>query len=357
MSIFRPLLEDVVEADVAQLVADAQNEGLSVEFKRDMYGNADADRKEFLKDLSSFANSAGGHLVIGIEEAQGVAIAVVPIVGDSDATLQRLEQIARTGIEPRIVGIRMRAVPTATGGFVCVIRIPRSWNPPHRVSLQNSNRFYLRSSAGAHEASVEELRAAFANGADMHDRMSDYVRDRVQKIADNEGVVPLAQGSGADGRLAIHILPFAAFSGGSQIDVAAARDVAELLQPLASTGNSRINFDGFMLVRTAEVPHGYTQVFRNGVIEATKARVVAPHGQVMRVPMRSFVEPIYARLPTYMRALQALGVPPPFGLSISLIEVENAVLGIGDVWGEEDQHPIDRPNLILPMQIVADFWR
>ncbi|MER8552749.1 ATP-binding protein [Mesorhizobium sp. M1217] len=360
MSIFQPVLEDVAEVDVAELVADAQHEGLSLEFKRDMYGNSDADRKEFLKDLSSFANSAGGYLVIGIDEDQGAAIATTPIAGDSDAALQRLEQIARTGIEPRIVGIRMRAVPMAAGGFVYVIRTPKSWNPPHRVSYQNSNRFYLRSSAGAHEASVEELRATFANGAAMHDRMSEYVRNRIQRIADNEGIVPLAREDGTEGRLIIHILPFAAFSGGSQIDVAAAREVANLLQPLGATGRSRINFEGFMVVRTAEVARGYTQVFRNGVIEATKVRVISLHQQqvnqqVLRVPTRAFVEPIYARLPSYMRALQALGVPPPFGISISLIEVANAFLGIGNFWDEENQQPIDRPNLVLPMQIIADF--
>ena len=353
MSIFRPILDDIGEVDVEQLVADVQHEGLGVEFKRDMYGNSDADRKEFLKDLSSIANTAGGNLVIGIDEHQGAAVAISPIAGDSDVTLQRLEQIARTGIEPRIVGIRMRAVPIGTSGFVYLIRIPRSWNPPHRVSFQNSNRFYLRSSAGAHEANVEELRAVFANGADMRDRMSNYVRDRVQKIADNEGVVPLAQDNDADGRLVVHILPFAAFSGGSQIDVSTAEDMANLLQPLGSTGSSRINFDGFMVVRTADVPRGYTQLFRTGIIEATKVRVVVRREQAMTIPSRSFVEPIYARIPTYIQALQALGVPPPYGISISLIEVAGATLAIDSLG--EDQYRIDRPILVLPMQIIPDY--
>jgi predicted HTH transcriptional regulator len=32
---------------------------------------ADADVREFLKDVSSFANTAGGHLIIGMDEAGG----------------------------------------------------------------------------------------------------------------------------------------------------------------------------------------------------------------------------------------------------------------------------------------------
>ncbi|MGK9287019.1 AlbA family DNA-binding domain-containing protein [Sinorhizobium meliloti] len=355
MSVFKPILEEVVEADVLQLIADGQHEGRNIEFKRDMYGNADADKKEFLKDLSSFSNSAGGLLIIGIDEAQGIAAAVAPIAGNSDAALQRLEQIARTGIEPRVVGIQMRAVPIAAGGFVYIVRVPRSWNPPHRVSYQNTNRFYLRSSAGAHEASVEELRAVFSNGADMREKMAAYINERTHKVGENAGVVPLAHGPGLEGRLVLHVLPFAAFAGGAQIDVSEAQNLSNLLQPIASTGNRRINFDGFMVVRNG-VPHGYTQVFRNGIVEATKVRITAEHPHGWRIPMRSFLEPIFERLPSYIRALQALDVPPPFGVSISLIEVEGSFLGANNnALGFEDQNAIDRPTLILPMQTISDF--
>ena len=87
MSIFKPNLIDVVEADVGHLVEDAQAEGVHLEFKRDSYGNADADKKEFLKDLWSFANSSGGHLLIGVDEAQGVASAVSSVPGDPGVAL------------------------------------------------------------------------------------------------------------------------------------------------------------------------------------------------------------------------------------------------------------------------------
>ena len=164
MTIFRPNFSDIDEGDVEQLLTSGQAEGVQVEFKRDIYGNSDSDKKEYLKDISSFANTAGGHLLIGIDENQGIASAISPFQGDPDAALQRLEQIARTAIEPRVFGIQMKAVPLTSGGSIFVIRIPKSWNPPHRVSFQGTNRFYLRSSAGAHEASVEELRAIFSNG-------------------------------------------------------------------------------------------------------------------------------------------------------------------------------------------------
>jgi len=224
------------------------------------------------------------------------------------------------------------------------------------VSYQGTNRFYLRSSAGAHEASVEELRAIFANGAGMHDRMNSYVKDRLARIANGEGVVPLAVGEGLEGTLVVHIMPFAAFAGDVQIDVGEAQAVSNLLQPLGIVGNPQINFDGFMVVRNGDVAHGYTQLFRNGIIEATKVRITAQDDrQVWRIPMRTFMEPIYQRVPSYLLAMQALGVSPPFAISIAVLGVQGSFLGISNnLWQYDDQRRIDRPNLILPAQVIAD---
>ena len=110
-----------------------------------------------------------------------------------------------------------------------------------------------------------------------------------------------------------------------------------------------------MVVRQGEVAHGYTQLFRNGVIEATKVRVTGPaNQQAWRIPMRTFVEQIYERMPSYLRAIQALGVSPPFAVSIALHGVQGSTLGIrADFW-DEDQRSIDRPTLILPTQVIAD---
>jgi predicted HTH transcriptional regulator len=44
-------------------------------FRRQSRARAgDADKKEALKDITSFANSAGGHLIVGMEETDGVPV-------------------------------------------------------------------------------------------------------------------------------------------------------------------------------------------------------------------------------------------------------------------------------------------
>jgi hypothetical protein len=106
--------DSISEVDLQALIDVGATEGLLLDFKRTAYGRSDADVKEFLKDTTSFANTAGGHLIIGMDENAGAASALAPLVGiDADAELQRLESLLRDGVEPRISGVRMRAVTIA----------------------------------------------------------------------------------------------------------------------------------------------------------------------------------------------------------------------------------------------------
>jgi predicted HTH transcriptional regulator len=134
MSLSSISFDDISERDLRDQIQAGVPEGILVDYKRDLYGRSDADVKEFLKDVSSFANTAGSHLIIGIDEAAGVPTAIAALSGiNPDQELQHLESLARDGLEPRVVGLRMKAVPISSGGFVIVLRIPKSWNPPHRV--------------------------------------------------------------------------------------------------------------------------------------------------------------------------------------------------------------------------------
>ncbi|MBW3617138.1 MAG: ATP-binding protein, partial [Proteobacteria bacterium] len=159
MSVSRSNFADVSEADLRSLIAAGTPEGADLEYKRDMYGGSDADVKEFLKDVSSLANSQGGHLLIGVDESAGAASALAPLPGDPDKEVARLENLIRDGIEPRLTAF-VRAIPTGTG-FVIGIRVARSSYPPHRISARKTNRIFVRGTSGSYEASIDELRTMF----------------------------------------------------------------------------------------------------------------------------------------------------------------------------------------------------
>ena len=168
MPIDRTNFDEVSEADLEELILAAVPEGQAIEYKREPYGKSDAEKKEALKDVSSFANTAGGHLIIGMQARKGIAKQLTGLpIEDADALLERMEALIRSGLQPRILGIRMRPIKLGTGGCAIVARIPKSWNPPHRVTAGGSSRFWIRNSAGAHEADVEELRVMFNLAADL----------------------------------------------------------------------------------------------------------------------------------------------------------------------------------------------
>jgi hypothetical protein len=54
-------LHDVSEADLNDLIQAGRPEGLAMEYKRDPYGNTDADKKEALKDITRDSPDAGSH--------------------------------------------------------------------------------------------------------------------------------------------------------------------------------------------------------------------------------------------------------------------------------------------------------
>ena len=60
------LYQGIIEADIRTLLDAQIPEGKLLDYKRELPGSKDADKKEFLFVGSSFANASGGHLVYGM---------------------------------------------------------------------------------------------------------------------------------------------------------------------------------------------------------------------------------------------------------------------------------------------------
>lgn len=58
--------EAIAEADLLALISNAVSEGRTIDYKRELPGNSDGEKKEFLADVSSFANTSGGDLIFGL---------------------------------------------------------------------------------------------------------------------------------------------------------------------------------------------------------------------------------------------------------------------------------------------------
>jgi hypothetical protein len=128
MALLHIPLAQIDEARLQALIAAGAAESRTIDYKRTIYGNAHADHSEFLADTSSFANTSGGDLVLGMAATNGIPTAITPLSMPMDPEILRLEQIARGGLQPRIADIAFHAVPIQAGGSVLVIRVARSYN-------------------------------------------------------------------------------------------------------------------------------------------------------------------------------------------------------------------------------------
>src|SRR5215472_1906984 len=169
-------LDQIDETQLQRLIDGRASERRDIEYKRAIYGNADKDYGEYLADISSFANTIGGDIIIGMNAKAGIPTSFEPLEIDPDAEILRLENVARSGLQPRIYGFAIREILSATGGFVLVVRIPRSYNQPHRIVRQGAghHRFYARSSAGKYEPNVDELRLLFGRAPQLSDRIRNF---------------------------------------------------------------------------------------------------------------------------------------------------------------------------------------
>jgi hypothetical protein len=179
-------IDTIDEAALQRLIKNQVSEGRDLEFKRELPGGGDEATREFLADATAFANASGGDIIFGMDEANGAAADLLGLeVDDPDAAILRLEGKLQTGVDPRLIGVRMRWVPLANGRGALVLRVAGSVSAPHRVTFRNGARFYGRNSRGKYELDVHDLRHAFNEAAQLPQQFRQL---HAEAIAASQGV-------------------------------------------------------------------------------------------------------------------------------------------------------------------------
>jgi hypothetical protein len=261
-------VDDLTGDDLRALVDNGAQEGKTLEYKRDLPGGSDEQKREFLADVSSFANAGGGYIVFGIEEDGGQAKSVVGVkIEDLDRERLRLEGILRSGLEPRLPAVEIRAVPC--GERLClVIHVAKSWSAPHRVTFREHSKFYSRTSAGKYPLDVQELRLAFTGSEVVAERIRRFREDRLAQIVARDTPVPLAAGACA----VLHVVPLQGFASGVMLDLQELGEARTVCPPGYRGFRDHINLDGLVHC-SGDVGDGYAQIFRSGAIEFVSTEV------------------------------------------------------------------------------------
>lgn len=344
-------VDQLTEADLDALVVAQAEESRTLDAKRDAYGGSDNDKRELAKDLTAFANTMGGDILVGVDENEGRLTSIPGLSGDADKLILRYQQIALSSITPRIPGIEFQPVRLKTGNFVLVIRIPRSGFAPHRVEL-NDYRFWYRAGSLSAKYDVDELRRAFLAGPEYSQRARGWRADRLQRIIANEAPVRLVQTDS----FCVHVLHRDVFAG-ARLTMPELRGQASLLTGFTGFRPNLDGLAGHVTAAGATAATKYTQLGKDGSFEFVCANVV---GHIEETDRGIYVDTIERQLrDAVIRAFsiaRSLKLQGPFTVFAALTGV-SGVRYVSRVHGDDAEHTgapgFDR-DIVATSELIVD---
>jgi hypothetical protein len=172
--------------DLQKLVTEQVQEKDTIEYKRDMYGNSDSDKREMLKDITSLANHHGGYLLIGIDEnEEGIPTNIVGIEPNND--VERITSCCLNSIDKRVIGLDVKDISTGNGRVVIVMSIPESINAPHMVTHSGLYQFWKRHGRQKDRMTIDEIGEAFDRRLSNRNRLERFQFTRNAEILEDIG--------------------------------------------------------------------------------------------------------------------------------------------------------------------------
>lgn len=170
-------MEDAIRA----LVQRGTPESLVLEYKERYPKEAEkkGTNKEIAKDISAFANGAGGQVIIGVAEdkkRKGFP-AGAPGVEAAGEEAQRIEDVATGAISPKIGPLRVLPVAKkgdASRGFV-IVSVPQSISAPHMVVADKDYRYYTRRNLKSEPMREDEVRLLYETRYRALERVDDFL--------------------------------------------------------------------------------------------------------------------------------------------------------------------------------------
>jgi hypothetical protein len=354
-------LDRIGEADIQRLLSMGVTESVYLDYKQETYGDAGNDRSEFLADISSFANTLGGDLVIGVAEANGLPTSLTPFAGDFDAEKLRLEQVAISGLEPRISNLRIHSVPIKVGGHVIIVRVPRSFIPPHRVIARDSNRFWARAGTMKYQPNVEQLRRLFNDAPHLTERIRTFQTDRLIKITAGDTPIPM---NPIIGKVVVHVIPVPAFADGRMVDIVSVisrgGQLPIPLDDLDMPATGAVNLDGYVNYVNwggqTSSRQAYAQFFRNGAIEGV-GELRNDDGVNSRFIGGHFTRLIVTHVRQYLQVLKFYEMGLPVYIFLSFCSGAKTVYRYAspEGFGWHETKPLGREIAAFPEIYVDNF--
>lgn len=341
--------------DLNNLIQNAVLEGKTIEYKHQLPGDSDSDKKEFLADVSSFANTSGGDLIFGMTTDQGVPKSATGVgITNIDAEKLKYEEIIRNGLEPRI-NFSIHTVTVNPQRIVFIFRINKSWIGPHRVIFKGHDKFYARNSAGKYPLDTNELKIAFNLSDTLIEKINKFKIDRISQLSADNTPIPFYE----EAKIVLHLVPIESFSPDYKADINAIKSDFTKLEPIYSSGwNHRVNLEGVLSYSGGrnDKSHSYVQLYRNGIIEAVDGLMLSPDDEKKYIPSIAYEKELLKSLAGYLGVLKDLNIATPIVMFLTFIGIKDYEMAVdrSRFWGS-DHYKIDRDILQLPEVFIESY--
>ena len=358
MYVLNKQVEEIAEVDLQKLIDEERIEKKVLEYKSELPENKDSDKKEFLADISSFANAIGGDLIYGVienretgkpEKLEGIEIK------NLDQEILRIDQKIRDGIEPNIPSssINIQEIQLANSKYIIIIRIKKSWLGPHRVSFKSWDRFYTRSTNGKYRFDVQELKSAFILSETFGEKIKQFKEKRISDIFSNNLPLPFYDSP----KIALHLIPINAF------DPRHNYDLKQLslydIQPISSrTFDKRYNIDGlltFSYFSGKKRSFSYVQLYRNAIIEAVNSYLLWTDINDKTIKITVIEKELINVVQRFIEVYKKFNIDPPVFLFLTLVDVKDYHISTRNEFRDHEAYPIDRDIIQIPEIIIEDL--
>jgi hypothetical protein len=149
--------------DLEKIIQDKIPESLTIDYKSSPALNKTSDgRSELIKDITAFANSAGGQIIYGIVERNGTPMCLDSGVSIVDISPEWRGQVVDTNSDPRIQNVEIKPIQVdgSESSYVYyVVSIPAATTfAPHQNSFDMKYyRRYERRSVPMHDYEIRDL--------------------------------------------------------------------------------------------------------------------------------------------------------------------------------------------------------
>ncbi len=173
------------EAQLRSFLEKRIPEGHHLDYKKELGRGIDAKR-EFLKDITAFANANGGDIIIGADEPNEKLKVEHQLHGvdNGDSLAQDLERVASSSVDPRIPGLLIQPIPLQNGKHAIVIHVPPSNTRPFRVNHSGHVNFYIRHSESVFPMNTYDIRETVLSSVTAESKAKEYLSKAETEVRD-----------------------------------------------------------------------------------------------------------------------------------------------------------------------------